>query len=167
MIAARAGRQTVSSSSAMPAALISSHRAVENLLARYAELVDDGDFAGLGLLLADATFVGSGPPVSGGEAVEKMFRDTLIVHADGTPRTQHVTSDIAIEVEEQAGTAVTRSYVTVLQALPDLPLQPVAAGRYRDRFERRGGQWRFTERRVDIRLVGEVSRHLRQAAARP
>ncbi|MEU7090156.1 nuclear transport factor 2 family protein [Streptomyces achromogenes] len=117
--------------------------------------------------VALAAIMGSGPPVSGGEAVEKMFRDTLIVHADGTPRTQHVTSDIAIEVEEQAGTAVARSYVTVLQALPDLPLQPVAAGRYRDRFERRGGQWRFTERRVDIRLVGEVSRHLRQAAARP
>ena len=105
--------------------------------------VDDGDFAGLGLLLADATFVGS-----------------------GTPRTQHVTSDIAIEVEEQTGTAVARSYVTVLQALPDLPLKPVAAGRYRDRFERRGGQWRFIERHVDIRLVGDVSRHLRQAAAR-
>ncbi|MEU7638807.1 nuclear transport factor 2 family protein [Streptomyces sp. NPDC039016] len=156
----------MSSSSAMPADLVSSYRAVENLLARYAELVDDGDFAGLGLLLADATFVGSGTPVSGREAIEKMFQDTLIVYADGTPRTQHVTSNIAIEVEEQTGTAVARSYVTVLQALPDLPLQTVAAGRYRDRFERRGGQWRFTERHVDIRLVGDVSRHLQQAAAR-
>ncbi|MFG2934246.1 hypothetical protein [Streptomyces achromogenes] len=58
--------------------------------------------------VALAAIMGSGPPVSGGEAVEKMFRDTLIVHADGTPRTQHVTSDIAIEVEEQAGTAVAR-----------------------------------------------------------
>jgi len=27
--------------------------------------VDDGDFAGLGALLADATFTGSGAPVSG------------------------------------------------------------------------------------------------------
>nr|WP_189186637.1 nuclear transport factor 2 family protein [Streptomyces albiflavescens] len=156
----------MSSSSAMPADLVSSYRAVENLLARYAELVDDGDFAGLGLLLADATFVGSGTPVSGREAIEKMFQDTLIVYADGTPRTQHVTSNIAIEVDEQTSTAVARSYVTVLQALPDLPLQPVAAGRYRDRFERRGGQWRFIERQVDIRLVGDVSRHLQQAAAR-
>ncbi|MFF3570193.1 nuclear transport factor 2 family protein [Nocardia jiangxiensis] len=141
--------------------LASSHRAIENLLARYAELVDDGDFAGLGLLLADATFIGSGTPVSGRESIEKMFRDTLIVYADGTPRTQHLTSNIAIEVEEQAGTAIARSYVTVLQALPDLPLQPVAAGRYRDRFEHRDGQWRFLERHVGIRLVGDVSRHLR------
>ncbi|MFF9001018.1 hypothetical protein ACF1GW_29535 [Streptomyces achromogenes] len=53
----------------MPADPASSYRAVENLLARYAELVDDGDFAGLGLLLADATFVGSGTPVSGRKAI--------------------------------------------------------------------------------------------------
>ncbi|KOV92079.1 MULTISPECIES: nuclear transport factor 2 family protein [unclassified Streptomyces] len=143
----------------------SSHRAIENLIARYAELVDDGDFAGLGALLADATFTGSGEPVSGRAAIEKMFHDTLIVYADGTPRTQHVTTNIALEVDEQAGTAKARSYVTVFQALPDLPLQPIAAGRYHDRFERRDGRWRFVERRARINLVGDVSRHLRQAAA--
>jgi hypothetical protein len=38
----------------------SSHRAIENLIATYAALVDDGDFAGVGILLADATFTGSG-----------------------------------------------------------------------------------------------------------
>ncbi|MFG2288215.1 nuclear transport factor 2 family protein [Streptomyces sp. NPDC048595] len=155
----------MSTSTRTPADPTSSHRAIENLIARYAELVDDGDFAGLGILLAYATFTGSGAPVSGGDAIEKMFRDTLIVYADGTPRTQHVTTNVAIEVDEQASTAVSRSYVTVMQALPDLPLQPIAGGRYHDRFERRDGRWRFVERRVRINLVGEVSRHLRQAAA--
>ncbi|MEV5375864.1 nuclear transport factor 2 family protein [Streptomyces nondiastaticus] len=144
---------------------IPSYRAIENLIARYAELVDDGDFAGLGSLLADAVFIGSGGPVRGSDAIEKMFRDSLLVYADGTPRTQHVTTNVAIEVDEQAGVAVARSYVTVFQALPELPLQPVAAGRYRDRFERCDGQWRFAERRVRINLVGDVSRHLRQADA--
>jgi uncharacterized protein (TIGR02246 family) len=139
-------------------------RAVENLIARYAELVDDGDFEGLGVLLADATFIGSGAPVRGREAIAQNFRDTLIVYADGTPRTQHVTTNVAVEVDEEAGTATARSCVTVLQALPELPLQPIAAGRYQDRFERRDGQWRFTERRVRIRLVGDVSHHLHQAA---
>ncbi|MFF3006522.1 nuclear transport factor 2 family protein [Kitasatospora sp. NPDC057940] len=142
-----------------------SHRAVENLIARYAELVDDGDFAGLGALLADATFTGSGEPVRGRDAIERMFRSTLIVHADGTPRTQHVTTNLAVEVDEASGTAVARSYVTVLQALPDFPLQPIAAGRYHDRFELRGGQWQFAERRVRLTLVGDVSRHLRRTAA--
>ena len=140
----------------------SSYRAIENLIATYAELVDDGDFAGLGTLLAEATFTGSGAPVSSPEAIEKMFRDMLIVYDDGTPRTKHVTTNIAIEADEEAGTAVSRAYFTVLQALPGLPPQPIASGRYRDRFERCDGQWRFAERRVRVDLVGDVSRHLRQ-----
>jgi len=43
----------------------SSHRAIENLIATYAELVDGGDFAGVGVLLADATFTGGAGSVSG------------------------------------------------------------------------------------------------------
>ncbi|RAY11706.1 nuclear transport factor 2 family protein [Actinomadura craniellae] len=143
----------------------SGHRAIENLIARYAELVDAGDFAGLDALLAGATFVGSAATVSGRGEIEKMLRDTVIVYADGTPRTRHVTTNLAIEVDEETGTATARSYFTVLQALPDLPLQPIVAGRYRDRFERCDGQWRFLERCVLPDLVGDVSRHLRQAAA--
>ncbi|MFE6184704.1 nuclear transport factor 2 family protein [Streptomyces sp. NPDC056465] len=139
-------------------------RAVANLIARYAELVDDGDFEGLGDLLADASFTGGGGTVSGREAIRRMFQDTLIVYADGTPRTQHVTTNLSVEVDEDAGTAASRSYVTVWQALPDLPLQAIAGGRYHDRFERRGGEWRFVDRRVRITLVGDVSRHLRPAA---
>jgi len=80
-------------------------------------------------------------------AIEKMFQDTLIVYADGTPRTRHIVTNVVIEVDEQAGTAVSRSYFTALQALPDLALQPIASGRYHDRFERHDGHWRFAERR--------------------
>jgi 3-phenylpropionate/cinnamic acid dioxygenase small subunit len=140
----------------------SSGRAIENLIATYAELVDDGDFAGVGALLADATFTGGAGSVSGRDAIEKMLRDGLIVYDDGTPRTKHVTTNVAIEVDEEAGTAVSRSYFTALQALPDLALQPIVSGRYHDRFERRDRQWRFAERRVQTDLVGDVSRHLRR-----
>ena len=151
----------MSESTRAPAGRPSSDRAIENLIAAYAELVDDGDFAGLGALLADATFTGSGAPVSGPDAIETMFRDMLIVYADGTPRTRHVTTNVAIDVDEDAGTAVSRAYFTVLQALPGLALQPIVSGRYRDRFARCDGQWRFAERRVLVDLVGDASRHLR------
>jgi SnoaL-like protein len=127
--------------------------------------VDDGDFAGVGTLLADATFNGGAGSVSGRDAIEKMLVDSLIVYDDGTPRTKHVTTNVAIEVDEEAGTAVSRAYFTALQALPDLALQPIVSGRYHDRFERRDGKWRFVERRVHTDLVGDVSRHLRHAAA--
>jgi ketosteroid isomerase-like protein len=146
-----------------PVGTTSSQWAIQNLIAAYAELVDHGDFAGLGALLADATFTGSGPPVSGSGAIEAMFRDMLIVYADGTPRTSQVTTNIAVVVDEEAGTAVARSYFAVLQALPDLPLQSIASGRYHDRFERGSGQWRFAARRAKVELVGDVSRHLRDA----
>ena len=76
-----------------------SYRAIENLIAAYAGLVDDGDCAGLGALFADATFTGGGGAVTGQAAVEKMFRDMVIVYDDGTPRSKHVTTNIAIEVE--------------------------------------------------------------------
>jgi hypothetical protein len=145
----------------------SSYWAIQNLIATYAELVDGGAFAAVAMLLADASFTGGAGPVSGRDAIEKMLRDSLIVYDDGTPRTKHITTNVAIEIDEDAGTAVSRSYFTVLQALPDLALQPIVSGRYQDRFERRDGRWCFVERRVRTDLVGDVSRHLRQPAADP
>ncbi|GAA2277985.1 MULTISPECIES: nuclear transport factor 2 family protein [Kitasatospora] len=139
----------------------SSHRAIENLIAAYAEHVDSGDFGAVGALLADAVFVGSGAPVRGQKAIEAMFLDTLITYPDGTPRTKHVTTNTVIDIAADSRHATARSYFTVLQALPDLPLQPIAAGRYQDQFECRAQRWHFTERRVHVDLVGNVTRHLR------
>jgi 3-phenylpropionate/cinnamic acid dioxygenase small subunit len=134
------------------------------LIVTYAELVDDGDFAAVGRLLADATFAGGAGAVSGSDAIERMLRDNVIVYDDGTPRTKHLTTNLAIEIDEEAGTAVSRAYFTALQAAPGLALQPIVSGRYHDRFERRDGHWCFLERRVRTDLVGNVSRHLRHSA---
>ena len=141
--------------------LSSSCRAIENLIAAYAEYVDGGDYASVGSLLADAVFVGSGAPLRGQAAIEAMYRDTIITYEDGTPRTKHVTTNVIIDVAPDSDRAAARSYFTVLQALPDLALQPIAAGRYHDQFEWGTRGWRFAERRVHVDLVGEVSRHLR------
>jgi SnoaL-like domain len=143
-----------------------SARSIENLIAGYAELVDAGDFAGLGELLADAAFGGEGDAaVRGRDAIEKIFRAVVRVYEDGTPRTKHVTTNVIIEVDPESHTARSRSYVTVLQALPGMPLQPIVAGRYRDEFACRDGIWRFVDRRFTTDLVGDVSRHLRGGPA--
>ena len=141
----------------------SSYRAIENLIISYAELVDAGDFAGLGTLLADASFAGGGAPVAGHDAIQRMFQELIIRYEDGTPQTKHVTTNIAIELDEDAGMATSRAYFTVLQAVPGLALQPIAAGRYHDRFDRHDGRWRFAKRRVHLDLIGDTSRHLRSA----
>jgi hypothetical protein len=143
----------------------SGYIAIGNLIATYAEFVDSGDFAGVGALLAEATFTGSSGTVRGRDGVERMLRENVIVYEDGTPRTRHITTNVIIEVDEEAGTAAARSYFVVLQALSDQSLQPIASGRYEDRFERRDGEWCFVERRVRTDLVGDVSRHLRGASA--
>jgi hypothetical protein len=141
-------------------------RAIANLIATYTELVDGGDFAGVGRLLANATFTGGDESVQGSDAIETMLRENVIVYPDGTPRTRHVTTNLVIEVDEPAGTATSRAYFTALQALPDLPLQPIVSGRYHDRFERRNGHWHFIERQVKTDLLGDVSHHLRRFAAK-
>ncbi|WP_318306454.1 nuclear transport factor 2 family protein [Amycolatopsis solani] len=139
------------------------YRALANLIFSYAALVDAGDFAGVGELFAHGSFVGSGGSSFGAAAVERMLRETVIVYEDGTPRTKHVTTNVAVEVT--GSTATSSAYFTVLQAVPGLPLQTIAAGRYADRFAARGGQWHFTERRVTVDLVGDISHHLRPKGA--
>jgi SnoaL-like domain len=136
--------------------------AVGNLIARYAELIDSGDFDGVADLLGDAS-VGEGDStalLAGRDAIRAMFATTTRLYPDGTPGTKHVTTNLILEVDEEAGRAEARTYWTVLQAVPGLPLQPILAGRYHDRFERHAGAWRFTERRYLIDLVGDVSRHM-------
>jgi ketosteroid isomerase-like protein len=141
----------------MMAFMSDDHVAIQNLIARYALLVDTGDFAGVGDLFAEATFVGVGE-FTGREAVTGMLERTVIRYQDGTPGTQHATSNLIIEVD--GDTADTRAYVTIFQALPDFPLQCIAAGRYRDSFARVDGRWRFARRHVTIHLRGDLSRHL-------
>lgn len=137
-----------------------SDRAIQNLIATYAELIDSGDFEGVGRLLEHARF-GEGK-VRGADALKEMFEKSVITYEDGTPRTKHVTTNTILDVDDPAGTATARSYFTVLQALPKLPLQTIVAGRYADRFELVDGNWRFTERQVSIDLLGDVSHHLRR-----
>ncbi|WP_305778911.1 nuclear transport factor 2 family protein [Nocardia nova] len=146
----------------MPDSEIPSYRAIERLIADYALLVDQGDFAGVGALFATGSFGSSAGMIEGSAAVEKMLSGTVIRYDDGTPRTKHLVTNLVIEVDEAEDTATGRSYFTVLQAAPDLPLQPIVSGRYDDRFHRPAGQWAFAQRAVTMDLIGDVSHHLRR-----
>jgi hypothetical protein len=48
----------------------------------------------------------------------------------------------------------------VVQQTETVPLQPIVVGRYFDTFAKDETGWFFTERRVDVEMVGEVSAHL-------
>jgi hypothetical protein len=135
---------------------------LSNLIARYAELIDSGDLDGVSRLL-DRASVGAGDGtalLSGREAIRRLFASTTRIHPDGTPGTKHVTTNLILDIDEELGRATARSYWTVLQAVPGLPLQPILAGRYHDRFERASSEWHFAERRYLVDLVGDVSHHM-------
>ncbi|MEU6419606.1 nuclear transport factor 2 family protein [Streptomyces spiralis] len=145
---------------------VSGYHAIPNLLARYAELIDTGDFAGVGRLFADATITveENGLTVSGPAEVQAMYeRWTRLYPDNGTPHTRHVTTNPILEVDDEAGTATCRSYVTVFQCTDALPLQPILSGRYHDRFRRVDGVWRFEHRHMINEYTGDLSRHMLQS----
>ena len=138
--------------------------AIQNLIYRYCERIDRGDFAGLAQLFAHADlYVPALPaPVRGVEAIAAMYAQFTRLYPDtGTPKTRHVTSNVIIEPDGE-NAARAQSYILVHQATDVLPLQPIIGGRYYDRFARVSGAWRFAERRMEIDLFGDLSAHLLQ-----
>ena len=133
---------------------------IENLLYLYQEKMDAGDLPGVAELFAHARL---GSDIydmtwTGPEQVEAMYREFVRMY-DGRPRTTHTTTNPIIEIDEEAGTATCRSVYVVYQQTDALPLQPIITGRYRDRFERVDGTWRFCERIFGVDLTGDLSQH--------
>ncbi len=146
---------------------------IAELIYRYAELIDAGDYDGLGELLGRAAFGGpKTPTVSGADAIAKIFGITTKRFPDGTPKTRHLVLNLIVEVD--GDTAAARSTFCVVQATDRVALQPIVVGRYFDRFAREPGGdtsarddsardtsgWYFTERIADVEMTGDVSDHL-------
>ncbi len=137
------------------------HEQIRNLLARYCECLDNGDFAGAGALFAKAVLRGVDGRVAanGSEEAERLWTGFVQMHG-GAPRTRHLSNNPIIEVDEAAGTAKCRSVYTVFQATTALPFQPILTGRYYDTFERGDGdEWHFTSRQYFVDLVGNMTAH--------
>jgi 3-phenylpropionate/cinnamic acid dioxygenase small subunit len=139
-------------------------RAIENLLYAYAERIDKGDLDGVAELFAHGRICGveNGPPSTvfeGRERVRAMYEMSTRLYEDGTPKTKHVTTNAQVFVEGDTGSA--RSYYTVFQATPDLPLQPIISGHYHDTFHLVNGQWAFDTRFMFVDQLGDLSRHLK------
>ncbi|HWD53423.1 MAG TPA: nuclear transport factor 2 family protein [Acidimicrobiales bacterium] len=141
--------------------------AIAELIYRYAELIDEGDFAGLGELLADAvvTFEGNDREYRGADQIQRLYEHSTRRYPNGTPLTKHVMTNVIVTQGEggdgDAGSAASRSYYTVFQAVPGaLALQPIIAGRYRHRFGCIDSQWHITGFHIIVDLLGELDSHL-------
>ena len=137
--------------------------AITNLLYRYAELIDAGDFAAAAQLFRYATLTSRDAQgdyyQSDHEQLLQRWRELIKGYPSGRPETKHLVTNPIVEVEGDAATA--RSYYTVLQQLGESPVNVLASGRYHDRFERVDGAWRFTHRDYTLMdLRGDLSSHL-------
>lgn len=136
---------------------------IRGLLGTYCRLIDAGDFEGVGELMARATLADEQGHViaTGPVEIAHLYATTTRRHDDGTPGTQHVVANTTFDEPAADGTVTATSAFVVLQALPDLPLQPVVTGEYVDTFARdENGTWYFTERRFRIGRSGDLSHHL-------
>lgn len=142
---------------------------IRALIHSYAEKLDSGDLDGVADLFADATWrsVGSTAVARGADEVRRRYRG-VVIHADGTPMTKHVLTNVRVVVADRPSdggrspaTAVARTSFTVLQATPDHPLGPILAGGYHDEFAKVDDRWRFTDRMIRVDLVGDLGHHMR------
>ena len=146
--------------------------AINTLLMTYAEHLDAGRFADLAAMFEHATYRiehADGQHVSSYEGATQVraFCDQTRLYSDGTPRTKHVITNVVIDVDGAGDGARSRCTATVFQQTDVLPLQPIASGRYLDRFARVGREWWFADRLVTGFLLGDRSQHVVWHAGTP
>ncbi len=135
---------------------------IPNLLYRYAELFDAGQFDAAARLFDHGCVVVGGRELHGAERIAAMWERLVRVHEDGTPRTRHLVSNPIIELSDDEAGANCRSQWTVLQATDALPLKVIGSGRYHDEFALIDGDWRFTRRDyAGVDFWGDTSAHLK------
>ncbi|MGA6205752.1 nuclear transport factor 2 family protein [Nocardia testacea] len=146
--------------------------AIRDLIFAYSHLIDRGALDEVAELFADAVYGrcdGAGVPigepiVADARAVLAANRRFIKMHGDpGSPRTKHLTTNVRVRVADTNTEATALSYVTVVQAAGELPLQPILTGRYFDEFARDAGGWRFTRRLFCIDHTGDLGEHARRA----
>lgn len=137
-------------------------RAIEKILFRYARCVDSADWEGLGELFRYGQVLteGTDTVTVGSEAVSEVWRTVNQVYPDGTLRTQHVITNVIVDVSDEGDSATADAYFMVFQATPQLPLQPIVGGRYEDTFHKIDDVWWYKQMKIHVRLVGDVSNHL-------
>ncbi|MBW2270348.1 MAG: nuclear transport factor 2 family protein [Deltaproteobacteria bacterium] len=140
---------------------------IQNLLNRYSEAVDQGDFDAVGAMFrhADVYFPGETEPsvkAGTGDFASQLHEWTRVYPETGNPCTRHLCTNPIIDFDDDTH-ARCRSYFVVFQAAEGFPLQPIITGNYVDRLEKVGEAWRFTERRELVGQTGDLSAHLLQS----
>jgi SnoaL-like domain len=162
--------------------MISDEQQIKNLIFAVSLHRDRGEFDEMAEIFAHATFQthypagypGVGVPPEeyesrgpGGHGVQEgasevsaIFKRLTRVYEEDLPHTHYVATNVMIEIDDDGTAATTWSYYTAYQSRPGFALQPIAAGRYHDAFERVDGTWRFRSRDIYADHSGDLSHHM-------
>ena len=138
--------------------------AIQNLIHEYPRCSDKGDYEGVGRLLGGAVvgMIGEEPgfKAEGDAAWTKIYEGSVRKYSDrGTPKTRHLIGNIVIE-PDGPDKANAECYIVVFQQTETLPLQPIVAGTYFDKFAKIDGKWKLVARMEDMELHGDLSQHV-------
>lgn len=136
---------------------------INHLINQYGFTIDTGDLEGFANLFEHGQWMMEGAEPFDKQAIIDNVVSDVKIYEDGTPRTKHVTTNVDLKIDEDAGTAKSECYVTVLQQTHEFPLQSIFSGHYFDDFERVDGNWRFARRLIRYPLPGDLSAHLKTA----
>jgi len=135
---------------------IPAHEAIRNLLATYSYLLDSADYPRWSALFGeDGTLEVNGEVWARGE--KEVFRKQSDYMA-ASPKPvkgfsgdfiyRHLTTNIHITVDEQAGTAEAQAFFFVMHVDKGTPAAIRGGGRYHDKFAKVSGVWRFVAKRL-------------------
>jgi SnoaL-like domain len=138
---------------------------IRRIVLAYPVLVDRGDIDGIaklfdGIKMCTMQVSEQDVPTLSTEDIRGMYAG-VILYDDGLPHTKHVITNIDIQFSDDGRTAISRSHYSVLQSLPDFPLQVIITGRYEDTFGFNGETWQLRVRREAADIVGDLSRHVK------
>ena len=145
--------------------------AIEDIIFRYAEALDEGDLETVSQLFANGAIKPAvGEPAEGAQEVFKLYSSIVKFYDEGehevpyrrrecTPRTRHVTTNLIFAFDSTVTEAQVRSYFTVYQNLGGRN-ELIVGGRYVDKFKRTISGWHLVERQIHIENAGDLSRHL-------
>lgn len=143
---------------------LAAHEAIRQTLARYCRGVDRGDHE----MLLSAYHEGAVDNHGAFNGPAADFANTLIQSMDASPvASQHHITNVLIELDGKA--ANVESYYVAWHPLPTEPEgtwgHVMVGGRYLDRFEERGGEWRIVQRDVLMDWSNEPVQAVDWAAA--
>jgi hypothetical protein len=146
---------------------LASENEITRLIYAYCTGIDTGRLDDAARLFEHGTWHVNGQAIfTGFTALSDFLRRNVLLY-DGVPCTRHVVSNICINVAHGADTARALSYAIVYQTAPGCTPEIIFQGSNDDSFARDDQGWHFTDRRLNVDGVGDLSRHFIQGNRAP